>query len=56
MYDPLLILPLMVATYILFGGIAGGIYFREFDNLHLGMVGWFGWPLYIAGKQPLHLA
>ena len=25
LYDPLLILPLMVATYIVFGGIAGGI-------------------------------
>lgn len=49
LYDPLLILPLMVATYILFGGIAGGIYFREFDTLHLGMAGWFGWPLYICG-------
>lgn len=48
-YNPLLILPLMVATYILFGGIAGGIYFREFDTLHLGMVGVAGWPLYVGG-------
>ena len=39
----------MVATYILFGGIAGGIYFREFDTLHLGMVGVAGWPLYVGG-------
>ena len=49
LYDPLLILPLMVATYILFGGIAGGIYFREFDTLHLGFAGVWGWPLYVGG-------
>ena len=29
LYQPLLILPLMVGTYILFGGVAGGIFFRE---------------------------
>jgi hypothetical protein len=27
-YSPLLILPLMVGTYILFGSIAGGIFFQ----------------------------
>ena len=49
LYDPIIILPLMVATYILFGGIAGGIYFREFDTLHLGLVGYWGWVLYVGG-------
>ena len=29
LFPPLLILPLMVGTYILFGGIAGGIFFDE---------------------------
>ena len=33
LYDPLLILPLMVGTYILFGGLAGGLYFGEVANL-----------------------
>ena len=35
LFDPLLILPLMVGTYILFGGIAGGIFFQEFNRLHI---------------------
>lgn len=29
LYDPLIILPLMVGTYILFGGVAGGVFFEE---------------------------
>ena len=45
LFDPLLILPLMVGTYILFGGVAGGIFFGEFANLHLTG----SWPLYIMG-------
>lgn len=49
LYNPLIILPLMVATYILFGGIAGGLYFREFDKLHEGMAGPWGWMFYIIG-------
>ena len=50
MYNPLIILPLMVATYILFGGVAGGLYFREFDKLHENaMVGSAAWALYIGG-------
>ena len=49
LYNPILILPLMVATYILFGGVAGGIYFREFDTLHVGRLGYWNWALYIAG-------
>jgi hypothetical protein len=47
LFDPLLILPLMVGGYILFGGVAGGIFFREFDRLHEG--GPAAWPLYIIG-------
>jgi hypothetical protein len=49
LYEPLLILPLMVSTYILFGGIAGGIYFREFDTLHEGVGGYGRWGLYVGG-------
>jgi hypothetical protein len=49
LYDPLVILPLMVGTFILFGGVAGGIFFREFERLHEGLAGPAGWPLYIIG-------
>lgn len=49
LYDPLLILPLMVGTYILFGGIAGGLYFNEFSTLHLGPGGHWRWLLYLGG-------
>lgn len=49
LFDPLLILPLMVGTYILFGGMAGGIFFQEFRHLHRGLGGALGWPLYILG-------
>ena len=52
LYDPLLILPLMVATYILFGGVAGGIYFGEFATLHEGPGGYFRWVLYLGGASP----
>ena len=45
----LIILPLMVGTYILFGGVAGGLYFGEFQKLHLGFAGSAAWPLYICG-------
>ena len=49
LYDPLLILPLMVGTYILFGGVGAGIFFEEFATLHLGHAGAGGWPLYFCG-------
>lgn len=39
----------MTGTYILFGGVAGGIFFREYAVLHLGLAGVAGWPLYILG-------
>ena len=48
LYDPLLILPLMVGTYILFGGVGAGIFFEEFATLHLGHAGAGGWPLYFG--------
>ena len=35
LYEPLLILPLMVGTFILFGGIAGGIFFQVGGGLLL---------------------
>ena len=50
LYDPLLILPLMVGTYVLFGGLAGGIFFQEFGNLGDGPAGFvLGWTLYLSG-------
>ena len=49
LYDPLVILPLLIGTYILFGGVAGGLYFNEFATLHLGIAGVGNWPIYICG-------
>lgn len=49
LYNPLLILPLMVGTYIFFGGIAGGIFFQEFHRLHEGFAGYGGWAAYACG-------
>lgn len=54
LYDPLIILPLMVASFIVFGSIAGGIYFDEFGTIgyRLGTspvaVG-LGWLGYVGG-------
>ena len=47
--DPLVILPLMVGTYILFGGVASGIYFEEFGTVHEGPAGASSWVLYLLG-------
>ena len=33
LYDPLIILPLLIGTYILFGGVAGGLFFNEVPAL-----------------------
>jgi len=49
LFDPLFIIPLMQSSYILFGVVAGGIYYDEFGTLshkvifgvHLGVGGWF---------------
>lgn len=49
LYDPLFIIPLMQACFILFGGIAGGIFFQEFRSLPNGYAGAGGWALYILG-------
>ena len=56
LYDPLLILPLMVASYILFGGIGGGLYFDEFRTLHLGPGGYWRWVLYLGGMALVLIA
>jgi len=48
-YPPLFIIPLMQTSFIVFGAIAGGIYFQEFHHLHEGSVGYGAWPLYILG-------
>lgn len=49
LYDPLFIIPLMQACFILFGGVAGGIFFQEFRSLPNGYAGAGGWALYILG-------
>jgi hypothetical protein len=38
-----------VGTYILFGGFAGGIFFREFERLHEGFAGYGAWAAYATG-------
>jgi len=48
-YDPLIILPLLIGSFILFGGISGGIFFKEFNYLAVGRLGAFNWVLYILG-------
>jgi len=48
-YPPLFIIPLMQTSFIVFGAIAGGIYFQEFHHLHEGSVGYGAWPLYVVG-------
>jgi hypothetical protein len=53
LYDPLLILPLMVGTYILFGGVGAGIFFEEFATVSLGAAGPAGWVLYLGGMALL---
>jgi hypothetical protein len=41
--------PPQVGTYITFGGIAGGIFFQEFELLHEATsLGYGGWALYVA--------
>ena len=37
------------ANFIVWGGIAGGIFFHEFAHLHLGPAGAGSWVLYILG-------
>lgn len=49
-YDPLLVIPLMQAMYIVFGAISSGIFFREFWALHKGPLGAVGgWILFVGG-------
>mmetsp|Transcript_25883 Transcript_25883/g.46814 ORF Transcript_25883/g.46814 Transcript_25883/m.46814 type:complete len:365 (-) Transcript_25883:53-1147(-) len=54
LYDPLFIIPLMQSSYILFGVIAGGIYFEEFAGLSKrelfgAELGFGGWLLFGLG-------
>ena len=49
LYDPLVILPLMTGIYILFGGMAGGIFFQEYSALPEGRAGLWNWLLYCVG-------
>ena len=49
LYEPLLILPLMVGSYVLFGGIAGGIFFHEFSGITNGIAGPGGAALFAIG-------
>lgn len=48
-YDPLIILPLLIGSFILFGGISGGLFFGEFAYLSVGRLGDANWALYIMG-------
>jgi len=50
LFDPLLILPLMIGSYVLFGAVAGGIFYQEFANMALGPAGEAaGWALFVSG-------
>lgn len=53
LFDPLFIIPLLQSCYILFGVIAGGIFFEEFAGLRNGPFGIAGWPLFIIGMASL---
>jgi len=52
LYDPLFVIPLLQASYILFGSIASGIFYREFETL--GESGWVpnvavAWTAFVSG-------
>ena len=49
LYDPLVILPLMIGTYILVGGVAGGIFFDEFSTMMHKQLKVWNWPIYGGG-------
>lgn len=49
MYEPLFIIPLMQANFIVWGGIAGGIFFHEFEHVHLGPLLGGSWFFYLFG-------
>ena len=46
LYEPLFIIPLMQTGFIVFGAIAGGIFYKEFDEL---LENSYAMPLYILG-------
>lgn len=54
-YDPIFVIPMIWASYILFSTIGGGIYFQEFTTLGAGrMVGFFaGIVVMLAGLAVL---
>jgi len=49
MYDPIFIIPLMQTCFIVFGAIAGGIFFQEFDDMGDRWSGLWAWPAYCLG-------
>jgi len=52
LYEPLFIIPLLQASYILFGAMGSGIFYQEFESLHeepLVPVGYGAWFFYILG-------
>jgi hypothetical protein len=49
LFDPLIILPLLIGSFIVTGGISGGIFFGEFDFVDDGRLGKANWILYILG-------
>ena len=50
LYDPLFIIPLLQSSYITLGATASGIFFREFETLHIdGNAGAMSWFFFIGG-------
>lgn len=50
LYDPLFIIPLLQSSYITLGATASGLFYREFENLHLtGLAGPLTWLWFLMG-------
>lgn len=49
LYDPLFIIPLMQTGFIIFGAIAGGVFFGEFEDIAHGFAGYGGYVIWAFG-------
>ena len=49
LYDPMFIIPLLQASYIVFGSAASGLFYQEFDMMSASEWGVWAWPLYAGG-------
>ena len=47
--DPLFIIPLMQTGFIIFGAIAGGVFFGEFEDIAHGFAGYGGYVIWAFG-------